>query len=80
MLLPVPTAPTVGEIARRLNVPLHRVEYVIRSRGILPAAKAGNARLFTDEDVSVIRSELDRIDSSRDTEARSFTRNCEVAE
>lgn len=63
---PIPTAPTVGEIARRLKVPLHRVEYAIRSRGILPAARAGNARLFTESDVIHIREELERIDSGRE--------------
>lgn len=64
--MPVPTA--IGEIARRLQAPLHRVEYVIRSRGILPIARAGNARLFTEENVSQIRSELERIDADRQTE------------
>ena len=63
----IPIAPTVGENARRLGVPLHRVEYVIRSRGIRPTARAGNARLFTDNDVCRIKSELARIDSDRDT-------------
>ena len=57
----VPLAPTVGEISRRLGVPLHRVEYVIRSRNIRPTARAGNARLFTEADVCRIRSELIRI-------------------
>lgn len=65
----VPVAPTVGEIARRLGVPLHRVEYVIRSRQISPTARAGNARLFTEADVRRIESELARI--SGDTESPS---------
>lgn len=60
-----PAAPTVGEIARRLGEPLHRIEYVIRSRQIQPAARAGNARIFTDADVDHIRSELRRIDEER---------------
>ena len=33
-----------GEIARRLAVPIHRINYVIRSRGIRPERRAGNAR------------------------------------
>jgi hypothetical protein len=57
--------PTVGVIARRLNAPLHRIEYVIRSRNIIPAGTAGNARVFTEADVSHIASELKRIESDR---------------
>ncbi len=57
--------PTVGEIARLLGQPLHRIEYCIRSRAIEPLATAGNARVFTDADVSYIASELRRIDSER---------------
>jgi hypothetical protein len=54
--------PTVGEIARRLGEPVHRVEYVIRSRKIRPATRAGNYRLFAGEDVRRIADELQRID------------------
>ena len=59
------TMPTIGEIARRLNAPTHRIEYVIRSRGIEPAATAGNARVFTEADVAHIASELHQIESDR---------------
>ena len=52
---------SVGEIARRHHVPLHRVLYVIRSRDIQPAGKAGNARVFTVADSDRIGSELRRI-------------------
>jgi hypothetical protein len=58
--------PTVGEIARRLNKPLHRVEYVIRSRNIAPFGRAGSARVFTDADLAYIASELRRIDEERE--------------
>ncbi len=57
--------PTVGEIARRLGEPIHRIEYCIRARGIEPAAVAGNVRVFTDTDVARIASELRRIDDER---------------
>ena len=57
---------TVGEIARRLRQPLHRVEYVIRSRNILPAGWAGHARVFRDADLVRVASELKRIDRERD--------------
>jgi hypothetical protein len=58
--------PTVGEIARRLGEPVHRVEYLIRSRGIEPSGIAGHARVFGEEDVARIAGELDRIDQERE--------------
>ena len=57
--------PTVGEIARRLGVAVHRVEYVISARGIRPHGRAGNARVFTESDVRRIASELRRIEAER---------------
>jgi hypothetical protein len=53
--------PTIGEIARRLGQPIHRVEYVIRARRIRPCSWAGNARVFAEEAVEVIAAELQRI-------------------
>jgi hypothetical protein len=57
--------PTVGEIARRLNEPLHRIEYVIRSRGIQPARIAGNVRIFSEDHVARITAELRQIDGKK---------------
>ena len=57
--------PTVGTIAERLGQPIHRVEYVIKSREIEPCGRAGNARVFTEADVERIASELSRIDADR---------------
>jgi hypothetical protein len=54
--------PTVGEIASRLGQPLHRIEYVIRSRHVRPTGRAGNSRVFTEEDVAQIAAELSAID------------------
>ena len=56
---------TVGTIARRLNRPIHRVEYVIRSREIGPTGRAGNLRVYSEQAVETIAAELDRIDSAR---------------
>jgi hypothetical protein len=56
---------TVGEIARRLVQPVHRVEYVIRSRHLRPASRAGNCRVFTEEDVERIAAVLHEIDSRK---------------
>ncbi len=63
MLTSPPRLITVGEIARRTNSSIHRVEYVIRSRGIKPQGRAGNARIFSESDVELIANELHRIDS-----------------
>ena len=65
MQLSTPAVPTVGEIARRLNEPIHRIEYVIRPRRIQPASRAGNCRVFSDADVDHIAGELRRIDSEK---------------
>jgi hypothetical protein len=58
--------PTVGVIAERLGQPVHRIEYVIRSRNIEPVGRAGNARVFSEADVEHIASELERIASDRE--------------
>lgn len=61
----VPSSPTVGEIARRLAVPIHRVEYVIRSRNLKPASRAGNLRVFSEADIAFVAGEIVRIDADR---------------
>jgi hypothetical protein len=60
-----PLFPTVGEISRRIGYPVHRVEYVIRTRDVKPIGRAGTARIFSDSDVQYIASELRRIDAER---------------
>jgi hypothetical protein len=61
--------PTVGKIARRLGQPIHRIEYVIRSRQIRPSGRAGNCRVFTAEDVARIADHLRQIDGRKGGEA-----------
>jgi hypothetical protein len=58
--------PTVGEIARRLGEPIHRIEYVLRTRSIPPSSIAGNCRVYAEEDVERIAAELQRIDARKD--------------
>ena len=65
MDLCVPSQPTVGEIARRSGVPIHRIEYVIRARGVTPSGRAGNAYVYAEADVRRIIGELQRIDRER---------------
>jgi hypothetical protein len=67
MSISTPTMPTIGEIARRTGQPVHRIEYVIRTRVIRPSGWAGNARVFSEEAVDFIAAELRRIaDRSRE--------------
>lgn len=66
MVQAIPLVPTVGEIARRIGQPLHRVEYVIRSRRLQPTRLAGNARIFSEADVEHIAAEIRRIDAERE--------------
>lgn len=53
---------TVARIAEHVGVPRHRVEYIIETRGIRPAAWVGHARVFEPVDVDRVRVELDRIE------------------
>jgi hypothetical protein len=57
---------TVGTIAGRLNEPIHRVEYAIRSRGIEPAGIAGNLRIFNEDAIEQVATALREIDSRRE--------------
>ena len=68
MSSPTTPVPTVGEIARRLGEALHRIEYVIRSRNIQPAGRAGHVRIFAESDVTFIADELRRIDARHEPE------------
>ena len=61
----VPPLLTVGVIADRLGVPVHRVVYVVESRHISPAGRAGNANVFSEADAAHIESELRRIERDR---------------
>ena len=63
---PTPQLPTVGVISRRLGVSTHQVSYVIRTRGIEPAGRAGVANVYTEADVDRIAGELKRIQADRE--------------
>ena len=63
---PVPRALTVGEIARRHGVPIHRVQYLLRTRAdIQPAARAGTTRVYGEADVDRIGEHLQAIEAAR---------------
>ncbi len=54
---------TIGQIARLLQQPVHRIAYVIRSRQIRESARAGHFRVFDLSAVGRIRQELAAIDA-----------------
>ena len=57
---------TPGRIAETIGEPLHRVTYVLRTRGyIRPSATAGQLRLYDLTAVAQIRHELNAIDARR---------------
>lgn len=62
----IPQVITVGAMAARLGVPLHRVTHVLKTRPhIKPAALAGRIRLFREESVAMVRYELNLVDARR---------------
>ncbi len=56
---------TVGRIAQLNNVPVHRIIWLIRSRGIEPALWAGHARVFSPQSAAIIQRELRAIAARR---------------
>lgn len=56
---------SLGEIARRLDVPIHRVEYVVRTRNIEPTLIAGGRHFYSVASVQRIGSEINRIAEER---------------
>ncbi|HZL33898.1 MAG TPA: hypothetical protein VFC78_01230 [Tepidisphaeraceae bacterium] len=56
---------TSGLIAKTSGKPQHKVEYVIKSRGIKPIARAASANIYSDADADRIVAELQKIDQQR---------------
>lgn len=56
---------TIGEIARRLGAPIHRIEYIISSRSLKATLRAGHIRVFSEADVTYIEQILRRIAAER---------------
>jgi len=57
---------TPGEIARQLDVPTYRVQYVINSRRIQPVFWAGNVRIFSKADADRVGKIVRELDARRD--------------
>jgi len=67
---------TVGELARRAGVPVHRVTYVIETRGIEPIGRAGQARVFSQAAADQVLHELQQISRSRPQRAEQSGSAC----
>ena len=64
---PIARLRTPGVLAADLDVPLHRVVYILQTRDhIKPAARAGRLRLYDREAVALIRHELNAIDARQE--------------
>lgn len=62
----LPKLVTAARIAGDLGVPLHRVRHVLATRQhILPAALAGQTRLYRSAAIAQVRHELNAIDARR---------------
>lgn len=55
-----PSLSTVGIIADRLGVKVHRVAHVVKVLGIRPLGRAGRLRVFAEADIDRIASALGR--------------------
>ena len=53
---------TLGRMAEEIGQPIHRVDYVVRTRGIPATAKAGRLRLYGRAAVAAVREEIHRMD------------------
>ena len=50
---------TIGEIAKQLDCPVYKVDYIVMSRGIKPSQLAGRFRVFDEDALEQIRSEVE---------------------
>lgn len=63
---PIPHLPTAGMIAEHLQVSLHRVQYILRTRKhIKPSAYGGILRLYDSKAIAQVRHELNAIEARK---------------
>jgi len=61
-----PSLRTSGVIACELGEPLHRVQYILRTRAFIPpSARAGRLRLYDRQAVAMIRHAMNAMDARR---------------
>ena len=64
----VPALRTPGVIAQELGIPLHRVQYILRTRRfITPSARAGRLRLYDSQAVALLRQALREVSGRKGT-------------
>lgn len=56
---------TAGTMAERLGVPLHKIQYVLRSRNIKPVGKAGTLRVYSEAQVDEVAENLETINERK---------------
>lgn len=53
---------TIGDLAEACKAPIHRIEYLVRSRKITPLMRAGRYRLYSPKVVDTLKREMAVID------------------
>ena len=56
---------TVGKLAEMTRLPVHKVQYVLRSREIHEVQRAGNARVFSAGTVDAIREAVQGMEARK---------------
>ena len=56
---------TLGVLASRLNIPVHRAEYLVRSRQIQPVSRAGRFRVFDKQAVKELQQEVEKMEARK---------------
>lgn len=56
---------TLGQLAERLGVPVHRLKYAIEQHGIHPAMRVGILRVWSEDEVPRMRGALARVAKNR---------------
>ena len=57
---------TVGRIAQITGEPVHRIDYIVRTRNIQPRARAGRLRVFDSAGLAAIKRELESMRASQE--------------
>lgn len=60
-----PQVVSLGDIARRLGEPIHRIDYVVRTRNIVPALRVGGRRFYSEATVQHVASEIRQIEAEK---------------
>ena len=52
---------TIGQLAERLCLPIHRIRYAVDIGRVKPAMRVGITRVWRESDVAAVRGVLDKI-------------------